>query len=141
MGMDQNQIRQIQMMEQEVNHFNQQMQLIDQNIGDMTELIASLIELESHEGGEMLVNIGKKIYLPVEAKGRGAKLIVEVGKGNLVEKSVEDAKKIVEDQIGKLNAGKIQVSERLEELQAEMVKMMGEIEKARAGESVGGKEN
>jgi len=124
--MEQQQIMQIQMMEQEGNQLNQQMQMIEQNINEMNELKASLDELENHKEGEMLVNIGKRIYLPVEAKNK--KLIVEVGRGNLVEKNVGQARKIVEEQIGKLNVGRGQIEERLGELQNEMIKMMGEME-------------
>ncbi len=124
--MEQEQIMQIQMMEQESNHLNQQMQMIEQNINEMNELNASLEELKTQEG-EMLINIGKKIYLPVEPKSK--KLIVEVGKGNLIEKSLDETQKIVEEQIEKLNVGKMQITERLEEIQNEMMKMISEIEK------------
>lgn len=123
---------QIQMMEQESNQLSQQMQMIEQNINEMVELNASLDELEKYKEGEMLVNIGKRIYLPVSAKPE--KLIVEVGKGNLVEKSVSEAKEIVEEQIGKLNMGKMQVSGRLGELQEEMMNMVGEIEASQGAE-------
>ena len=137
--MNQEQIMQIQMMEQEGNQLNQQMQMIEQNISEMTELNASLDELEKYKEGEMLVNIGKKIYLPVNAKPE--KLIVEVGKGNLIEKSISEAKEIVVEQIGKLNMGKMQISGRLEELQEEMMKMVGEVEASQGGEvSKGGEE-
>jgi prefoldin alpha subunit len=80
----------------------------------------------------MLVNIGKRIYLPVEAKNK--KLIVEVGKGHLIEKNVSEAREIVEEQIGKLNVGRMQVEERLGELQNEMMRMMGEIESSQKKE-------
>ena len=134
--MEQEQIMQIQMMEQEGNQLNQQMQMIEQNINEMTELRASLDELENHKEGEMLVNIGKRIYLPVEAKNK--KLIVEVGKGNLVEKNVGEAREIVDNQIGKLNMGRGQIEERLGELQNEMMRMMGEMEASKAKEEGNG---
>ena len=92
--MDQEQIMQVQMMEQESNQLNQQMQMVEQNINEMNELKASLTELENHKEGEILVNIGKKIYLPVENKNK--KLIVEVGKGNLVEKDIKDTSVLLE---------------------------------------------
>jgi len=129
--MNQEQIMQFQMIEQEANQLNQQMQMIEQNINEMIELKDSLDELENYKEGEMLVNIGKRIYLPVNAKPE--KLIVEVGKGNLVEKNIVDTKKIVEEQVEKLNIGKMQVSERLEELQGEMMKMISEIEASQKG--------
>lgn len=126
--MEQEQIIQIQMMEQESNQLNQQMQMIEQNINEMNELKASLDEIGNHKEGEMLVNIGKRIYLPVENKNK--KLIVEVGKGNLIEKNIKETKKIVEEQVSRLNIGKAQIDGRLNELQQEMMKMVGEIEMA-----------
>jgi prefoldin alpha subunit len=131
--MDQQQIMQVQMLEQESNQLNQQMQMLEQNINEMNELKDSLNELENHKEGEMLVNIGKKIYLPVETKPN--KLIVEVGRGNLVEKNIPDTKKVIEEQIEKLNMGKAQVQGRLGELQQEMMRMIGEIENAQKEES------
>ena len=121
------------MLEQESNQLNQQMQMLEQNINEMNELKDSLNELENHKEGEMLVNIGKKIYLPVETKPN--KLIVEVGRGNLVEKNIPDTKKVIEEQIEKLNMGKAQVQGRLGELQQEMMRMIGEIENAQKEES------
>ena len=132
--MDQNQIMQIQMMEQEGNQLNEQMCLIDQNITEMNELNESLEEIDKGDSKDMLANLGKKIFIPVEIKDKN--LIVEVGRGNFVKKSISDTKKVIEDQISRLSEGKGQIMSRLEELQGEMIKLIGEFERSRESEGV-----
>lgn len=127
--MNQEQIMQIQMLEQEANQFNQQLQIIEQNVIEMQELETSLLELDSGENKEILANIGKRIYLPVEIKDKKPKLIVEVGKGNFVEKSISDTITIIKNQIERLAEARTEVSERIEQLQQEMIHLMGQIEK------------
>jgi len=130
--MKQEQIMQIQIMEQEANQLNEQLQLIEQNVSEMQELKASLDEIENSEGKtEILANLGKRIYIPVEIKekGKDLKLVVEVGKGNFVKKNISETKEVVDEQVNKLMQGKNQIMARLEELQAMMMKLMGEIEK------------
>jgi len=126
--MNQEQIMQIQMMEQEANQLNEQLQLIEQNVGELAELKESLKEIDAMEDGkEILANLGKRIYLPVEVKDK--ELIVEVGKGNLVKKNIPETLKVVESQINKLEDGKVQISNRMEELQAEMVNLISMLQK------------
>lgn len=126
--MKQEQIIQIQLMEQEANQLNEQLQLIEQNVREMTELKASLDEIEgSKDKAEILANLGKKIYIPVEIKDKN--LIVEVGKGNFIKKSIKDTEKVVDEQIKKLMEGRGQIMTRLEQLHDGMQKIVGEIEK------------
>ena len=116
-------------MEQEVNYLNQQLQLIDENIKEMTQISDSLEGIS--KGNEILSNLGKKIYLPVEVKDD--KLVVEVGKGNYVKKSVSETKEILERENNKLMEGKGKIIERLDFLQEEMSKMLMELQKAQIG--------
>ena len=125
MELNQKQIMKIQMMEQEVNYLNQQLQLIDENIKEMTQISDSLGEIK--KGNEILSNLGKKIYLPVEVKDD--KLIVEVGRGNYVKKSISETKEILERENNKLMEGKGKIIERLNFLQEEMSKMLMELQK------------
>ncbi|MBT4135744.1 prefoldin subunit alpha [archaeon] len=124
----QEQIMQIQMMEQEGNQLNQQLELIEQNVSEMNALRESLKEIESSESDEILANIGKKIFIPV--KIREKKLIVDIGQGNLVKKTIPDAISLIEGQIGKLNQANEQVRERLGVIQQESENLMKVFEKA-----------
>jgi len=132
--MDQQKIMQIQMMEQEGQQLNEQLQMIDRNITEMNELKESLVEIEKGEDN-ILANLGKGIYLPVEIKDR--KLVVEVGRGNYVKKSIKDTEKVVEEQVLKLSEGKGQIMTRLNGLQMEMQGLIMEFQKAQMGESSG----
>tara|TARA_Y100000310_G_scaffold271596_1_gene286146 strand:+ start:2018 stop:2383 length:366 start_codon:yes stop_codon:yes gene_type:complete len=116
--MEQEQLIQLQMMQQEAQQLEQQSQIIEQNLNEMNDLKKGLEELETSEEKEILAGLGKGIYIPAEIKDK--KLKVEVGKGNFVKKSIPDTKKIIEEQIEKLNQVKIQISERVNQLQEEM---------------------
>lgn len=120
--MDREKIMQFQMMEQEMNQLNSQSELVDQNIKEMNELKNSLEEINKKECKEIIVNIGKKIYLPVEIKKKG--LVVEVGNKCYVNKSVEDTLKIVDEQLGKLVVAKAQITQRLQEIESEVSSMI-----------------
>jgi len=125
--MKQEQIMQIQMMEQEVNQLNQQLQLIEQNIKEMGELSESLEEIGNEKNKDILANLGKRIFIPVEIKDR--KLIVEVGKGNFVKKSVSETKEVIERESKKLMEGRAQIMERLTSLQMEMNNLFMDMQK------------
>lgn len=125
--MKQEQIMQIQMMEQEVNQLNQQLQLIEQNIKEMGDLLESLEEIGNEQNKEILANLGKRIFIPVEIKDR--KLIVEVGKGNFVKKSVPETKEVIGRESKKLMEGRAQIMERLTSLQMEMNNLIMEVQK------------
>jgi len=120
--MDREKIMQFQMTEQEMNQLNSQAELIDQNIKEINELKDSLSELDKENTKEILVNIGKKIYLPVEIKKK--ELVVEVGNKCYVNKSIDDTLNIVDEQLGKLVIAKTQISERLQELEEDIGKMI-----------------
>ena len=126
--MDQEAIMKIQMMEQETNQLNEQLKMVDQNVIEMKDLKASLDEIDSNENKEIMANLGKRIFIPVDIREKS--LIVEVGKGNFVKKSVPDTKKIVDEEGNKLMEAKNQIMGRLDELQNDMNKMIMEFQKA-----------
>lgn len=113
--MNHEQIIQMQVLEQEAEALNQQLQLIEQNLSEIKDLGLSLEEIEKKDNKEILVDIGKKIYLPVEIKDNN--LLVEIGKGNFVKKTSSETKKIIDEQIEKLIIGREEITARLDELQ------------------------
>ncbi|MEK6830530.1 MAG: prefoldin subunit alpha [Nanoarchaeota archaeon] len=123
--MNQEQLIRIQLMEQEANQLNQQLQLVEENVKEFRELIESLNEIGN--GKEILVNLGKKLYTKVEIKDD--KLIVDVGKGNFVKKTIPDTKEIINNQIEKLSEIREEIMKRLEVLQEEINFLILEIEK------------
>ena len=119
-------------MEQEANKLSQQMQLVENNLNEIQEIKKGLEEIEKKETKEILANIGKKIYIPVEIKEKN--LIIEVGNRKFVKKTIPEAKELIEEQIGKLDSARQQINERLEELQEEAGKLMMQIEKSQKNE-------
>ncbi len=130
--MNQESIIKIQVMQQEAEQLNEQLQAVEQHVNEMLELKASLDEIGKEENKEILANLGKRIYVPVEIKDKN--LLVEVGKGHYVKKTPEETVKVVEGQLDKMMDGKNQIMARLEELQGEMQKLIMEIERAQASE-------
>ena len=123
--MNQEDIIKIQLIEQEVNNHNEQLRVIEQNISDMNNLNASLEEIRNENN--ILVNLGKNIFIPVEVKDK--KLIINVGKNNLVKKTIPETNKLIESQINNLIEVKRQIMERLEVLQNEIRDLVENIEK------------
>jgi len=125
--MKQEQILQIQMMEQEANQLNEHLKILDENLTEMGELRESLEEVEKDDCREILANLGKRIYLPVEIKDK--KLIVDVGEKRFIRKSIPETKKILEEQIGKLSSAKDKIMEELDKLNQRLSQLMVEIQK------------
>lgn len=114
------------MMEQEGQQLNEQLQMIEQSVKEMMELKGSLDEIERGKSNDILANLGKRIYIPVEIKDKN--LIVEVGRGNFVKKSIPETQSVIDEQIGRLSEGRGQIMGRLGELQGEMMQMVQSFE-------------
>lgn len=125
--MNQEQIIHIQMLEHEINHLNQQLEIIDQNLSELQELKASLDELSKNETKSILADLGKKIYIPVSIEEKS--LFVEVGNKNFVKKNIPETKEVIEDQEKKIIAGKTDILHKLEHLKEEINNLMIEIQK------------
>ena len=130
--MDQEQIMQFQMMEQEANRLSQQLQMIENNLKEIEGIKEGLEEIEKKDTKDILANIGKKIYLPVEIKEKN--LIIEFGNKKFVKKSISETKELINEQIVKLNSARQEITGGLEQLQEEAGKLMMEIEKIQGDE-------
>lgn len=126
MELEQETIFKIQMMEQEINHLNEQIQIIDQNNEYMNNLLETINEIDKNETKEIMVDLGKRIFIPVEIKER--KLFVDVGKGNFVKKSMKETKDVIETEKMKLIESKNNIIIRLNHLNEEMENIIEEIE-------------
>ena len=125
--MDQQKIIQFQLIEQEAQQLNQQLQVVEQHVLEMQKLKDGLETLENSKEKKILAGIGKGMYVPAEITDK--KLIVEVGNKNLVKKSIPDAKKLIDEQLKKLDGVKKQILAKTEELQAQMMMLMQEVSK------------
>ena len=92
----------------------------------MREIEEALEKIQEKDTKEILANLGKKIFIPVEIKDKT--LIVEVGNKTFVKKSIPETKSLISDQLEKLTNARVQILGRLEELQEEMQNMINEIQ-------------
>jgi prefoldin alpha subunit len=123
------QIIKLQAMEQEIGELNQQLQLIEQSISELQLLMQSLEEIDETKGNEILVDLGRRIYLPVEIKEK--KLTLDVGSKLFVKKTIPEINKTIEEDLIKLITAKREVIERMRSLQGEVEFLINEFEQER----------
>ena len=78
------------MYEQQIKQLQQQMQAVEQGIIELSSLNLGLDELVGNTGKEIRAPIGRGIF--VDAKLNSEELIVDIGRGNLVKKSIPETK-------------------------------------------------
>jgi prefoldin alpha subunit len=120
------QIIRLQAMEQEIGDLNQQLQLIEQSISELQLLMQSLEEIDKTDGKEILVDLGKRIYLPVEIKEK--KLTLDVGSKFFVKKTIPEINKTIGEDLIRLITAKREVIERMRSLQGEVEFLINEFE-------------
>lgn len=125
--MEQEKIIRFQMLEEEINKFNQQFNLIENNLYDIVKIKEGLNEIEKKETKEILVDLGKRIYVPVEIKDKN--LIIEVGNKKFVKKTINETIGLIDQQIINLNSAKKEILDKLEELNKEINELISEINK------------
>jgi prefoldin alpha subunit len=106
------------MFEKQIKELQQQIEAIENGIVELNSLDFGLDELVGNVGKEIFAPLGKGIF--VKAKLISEELTVDIGKGNLVKKSIPDTKKLIEEQIKKLERIKIELENNLEEMGKEI---------------------
>ncbi len=107
--------------EQQISQLQEQISLIEQTITEMKLLKLQLNELVNSKGKEIFSPIGKGIF--IKAKIQSEELIVDIGEKNFVKKSIPETKKLIEQQIEKLEQVKGELEEGLEKSKEEMEKI------------------
>ncbi len=112
------------MYEQQIQQLQQQIQAIEQGIIEINSLGLGLEELKGSEGKEIFAPIGRGIY--AKAKLLSEELTVDIGGGNFVKKSIDDTKKLINEQIQKLKDVKKDLEDNLEKVGQEVEKVLKE---------------
>ncbi len=112
------------MFEQQIQQLQQQLQAVEQGIVEMNTLSIGLNELKGSEGKEIMAPIGRGIF--AKTKLVSEELTVDVGGGNLVKKSIDGTKKIIDEQIKKLKDVYKELNNNLEAIGREMEKVVEE---------------
>lgn len=104
--------------EKQIEQLNQQLQLIEKSILDLNTLDFGMDEIKGSVGKEVLAQLGRGIFVKTNIVSE--ELVVDVGEGNFVKKSIPETKKIIKEQIGKLNQLKKELENKIEEIDKEV---------------------
>jgi len=107
--------------EQQIQELQQQLEAVEQAIIDMNSLFLGLDELAGSKEKEILAPIGRGIF--VKTKLISEDLTVDVGGKNFVKKSIPETKKLISNQIKKLEEVKKELNENLEEINKELTEV------------------
>jgi len=116
--------------EQQIRQIQQQLEVIEKNIIEMNSLEISMGEFKGAEGREILSKISKNIF--VKTKLISEELIVDIGNGNFIKKSIEDTRKLIREQTKKLENLRDELNSALEKINEELTKTIME---AQAGKN------
>lgn len=109
------------MFEYQIQQLQQQLQAVEQAISELSELNKGLEELIGKKDNEIFATVGRGIF--VRAKILSEELIVDIGNGNLVKKSITDTKRILKDQIKKLHNIKDEINSEIKKINEELTKV------------------
>jgi len=113
--------------EREIAQIQEQLQAIEQATLDLSQINFGLDEIPKNKDSEILAPIGRGIF--VKAKIISDELTVDVGDGNYVKKTIPETKKIILEQIEKLNNMKNDLENELEKINQEITNIMQEVQK------------
>jgi len=112
------------MFEQQMRELQQQIEAIEKGIVDLATLNNGLDELVNSTDREIFASVGKGIF--VKAKIISEELNVDIGSGNFIKKSIPETKKLIDEQIKKLEEVRGELEKNLDELGEEIMKMMNQ---------------
>jgi len=114
------------MLQQEAGKFEEQVQIVNQQISELEILKTGLENIEK-AGDEILAPIGKGIY--IKSKPLEKELFVNVGNGIVLKKKPADARALIDKQVGELNKLKSQLLGEIEQINAELQDLVIEAQK------------
>ena len=104
--------------EQQIQQLQQQLEAVEQAIIEMNSLLLGLDELVGSKNKEILAPIGRGIF--VKTKLLSEELRVDVGGKKFVNKSIPETKKLISEQVVKLEEVKTELNENLEDINKEL---------------------
>ena len=116
-----------QMFEQQMQNIQQQLQAVEQAIVDMGCLNLGLDELKGGKGKEIVAPIGKGIF--AKANLSSEELLVDIGEGNIIQKTIPQTKELIQEQIKRLGNAKEELNKAMEEINGELEKIFLEAQK------------
>jgi len=114
------------MIQQQAEQIQQQLQVVEQNMAEISRINLGLDELVGGKDKEIMAQIGKGIY--AKAKLVEEELTVDIGNQNLVKKSIPETKEIIGEQIKKLGEVQKELYAGLDNLNKEIMGLMAQAE-------------
>ena len=114
-------------LEQEADRYQEQMQMLDQQIEEIQSIQRSLNEIDKSKENTIYANLGKNIFIKTQITGKD--LLVDVGNKTFVKKDIPGTMKVIEDQITKIIEAKGKIVTKLQEIQENMQKIVEQAEK------------
>jgi prefoldin alpha subunit len=107
-----------QMFEQQIRMLQEQLQAVEQAIVELGSLNLGLDELIGKKDNEILSPVGRGIY--ARSKLLSEELLVDIGDKNFVTKSIPETKKILQEQIKKLEKIREELNAELDRINTEL---------------------
>ena len=124
--MNQEKIMAIAEIERVARELEENLQLIEMQIEELTAFNNSLEFLMKSKDKEMLSSIGKMVYIKTAIEDK-KKLFIDVGAGVVVKKTPEETIEIVKEQILRLQEARVQISSQLEIYRGKLQEFIEEI--------------
>ncbi len=112
------------MFEQQIRLIQDQLQAVEQKILELKDIELGLEELIGKANSEIYAPVGSGIY--VKAKLESEELLVNVGGRNLISKDIPETRKILQEQIKKLEGIRGDLNKEMDKINDEVTKVFME---------------
>jgi len=119
----QEELLKLQIFENQVSQYEEQLRIIEQQINELGQLKTDLEFLEKSKEDEIFSEFGKGIYIKSVVKKQ---LLVDVGSKVLVPKTFNEIKEVVDSQIEKFDKIKPEILNQIESINQELDKIINE---------------
>ena len=92
---------------QQSREIEEKLKVVEQQVAELESFRVSLDALKNSDEKEILASLGRGVFVKSDIKDE--KFFVDVGSGILVRKDAEESRRIVSEQIDKLNEMRIQL--------------------------------
>ena len=120
-------IYQLSILQQQAQQIQEQLQLVEQNVSDLSSISNGLNELKGKKDSEMLAPLGRGIF--VKAKILSEELTVDIGKKNFVKKSIPETREIILLQIDKIAQIKERLLDELDKINNQLLTLINTAER------------
>lgn len=126
------------MLEQQANQFGEQLNVINQQISELSLLKSNLFHLDKSKEKEIYSEFGKGIF--IKAKLDSKDFLIDVGNKVYVPKSFNEISRIIEEQIEKFEEIKPEIAKRVDQINNQLNALIEQARKEKSGDKTGKQE-